>query len=282
MPELPEVQTIVDDLNKKVLGRKIISVWHDWPKLKAIEKTIGHTIKDIKRRGKNILIYFQDEHILLVHLKMTGHLLIGKWQLVNGKAIPLEPPVLKEKINGYIHFILTLDDGRMLGFSDLRKFGKVAFGAVEEIEGLPELKKLGFDALDPRLTFEEFSKAVGAKSKTIYQTLMDQEVVAGIGNIYANDILFAAKVHPLKSAKKLTEKEIKAIWQAMKKILKLALKLRGTSIADYRDTAGESGYYSEKRLVYQREGELCRACGTPIKRIKKGGRSTHFCPKCQT
>jgi len=110
---------------------------------------------------------------------------------------------------------------------------------------------------------------------------MDQEVIAGIGNIYSSDILWMAKVHPFKSAKKLSEKELKATWQAIHKVLPRALKLRGTSVSDFRDTAGEKGKYGNVLLAYRREGEPCRRCGTKIKRVKLGGRSAHYCPKCQ-
>ena len=281
MPELPEVQTIVDDLNKKVLSRKVVSAWHDWPKLKAVEKTVGYKIEKAKRKGKNILFYLDHDKIFLVHQKMTGHLLIGHWKIAGKNVEALDPPTLKEKINKYIHFILTLDDGRMIGFSDLRKFGKVMFGSVEEIEGSADLKKLGPDALDPKLTVEALWQRLNKKSKTIYQTLMDQEVIAGIGNIYASDVLHEACIHPFKIAKKLKKEDVERLLKAIRKILKLSLKLRGTSIDDYRDTAGEEGYYGKKRLVYQKEGEKCSHCSHLVKRVKKGGRSAFFCPKCQ-
>jgi len=281
MPELPEVQTIVDDLNKKVLGRKITAAWLDWPKFKAVKRTVGYKIRQVKRLAKNILIYLSDDKILLVHQKMTGHLLIGRWKTDGKKATPIEPAAIKERVNSYIHFILTLDDGRMIGFSDLRKFGKVLLGSAAEIENLPELKKLGPDALDSKLTGALLWQRLQKKSKTIYQTLMDQEVIAGIGNIYANDILHAAKIHPFKIARKITRAEADQLLRAIRKILKLSLKLRGTSIDDYRDTAGEKGYYGKQRLIYQREGEKCSHCGHIVKRVKKGGRSAFFCAKCQ-
>jgi len=280
MPELPEVQTIVDDLNKKVLGRKIVAAWYDWPKFRAVVKTVGQTIQKAERRGKNILLHLNGQKILLIHQKMTGHLLVGQWEIKGKKIIPLAPPALKEKINDYLHFILTLDDGRMIGLSDLRKFGKVVFGEAAAVENLPELKKLGPDAL--AVKFEEFTRRIKSRHKTIYQVLMDQTTLSGIGNIYASDILWEAGTYPFQSAAKLTNEELKRLWRASKKILKLALKLRGTSTADYRDTAGEKGQYGERRLAYKREGEPCRRCGALMKRSKKGGRSVHFCPNCQS
>jgi len=279
MPELPEVQTTVDDLNRKVRGRRIVAAWHDWPKFKAVEKAKGHTISGVRRLAKNILFHLGDSHLLLVHQKMTGHLLVGKWQIEGRKIIPLAPAELKEKVNNYIHFILTLDNGQMIGFSDLRKFGKVVFGTKEEIEDLPDLKKLGPDAL--AVNYRQFAERVRKRRKTIYQTLMDQTVISGIGNIYANDILWQARLSPFKLASRLTGAELKLLHRTIKPILVKAFKARGTSIDDYRDTAGKKGRYAASRLVYQREGESCRRCRATILRKKQGGRSVHYCPKCQ-
>lgn len=280
MPELPEVETTVKELNEELKGRKITNYWYDWPKLNPVSKVKGKVIQELRRRGKNILMYFKDKTTLLIHLKMTGHLLVGKWRIKGKTVEPLSPEELKEKVNDYIHFILTLDNGKMLGFSDLRKFGKVVFGRREEIDNLVELKKLGPDAL--LISLDDFKRRVRTKKKTIYQVLMDQTVLAGIGNIYANDILFKAKVHPFKEADKLSDKELSDIHKAIKFILTKAIKARGTSIADYRDIKGRKGGYGKMRLVYQREGEKCpRKCGGSIKRQKKGGRSAFFCSHCQ-
>lgn len=291
MPELPEVETTVADLNRRVQGRRIVGVWLDWQKLKDVKQAQGREIKEVKRAGKNILVYFTDGNVLLIHMKMTGHLLIGKWEINKKKAIPAEPPELKEKINSFIHFILILDNDQMIGFSDLRKFGKVVFGPREKIENLKELKKLGPEAIVAphvipsrrrRVSFREFAENIKKRKKTVYQTLMDQSVIAGIGNIYANDIMFKAKVYPFKAANKLTDKELAALYGAIKSVLAKALKARGTSTADYRDTAGKKGKYGESRLIYQREGEACPdKCGGKIIRQKKGGRSAFYCPSCQ-
>lgn len=301
MPELPEVQTIVNDLNKKVVGRRITGVWFDWPKMlkdpldqqrnkiahthvAVFEKEIkGKKILEVKRRAKNILAYLSDGLMMLIHLKMTGHLLVGKWQIINGKkAVPIEPKeVVEDPYNQYIHLIFYLDDGRMIGFSDVRKFGKVLLGNVKDIENLPELKNLGPEPLDPKFKYSEFKKIIFGERRKIKQVLLDPQVIAGIGNIYSDDILWMAKIHPFQPANKLSEKKLKEIWIAIHKVLNKALKLRGTSYSDYRDTAGKEGYYADYRLVYQREGEPCQRCKTKIKRVKIGGRSAHFCPACQ-
>lgn len=289
MPELPEVQTIVDDLNKKVAGRRIIKTWTDWPKLikspssKQFQRLIkGKKIIRVKRRAKNLLFYFSDDYMMLLHLKMTGHLLLGKWKVAGKKVIPIAPKeMIEDPYNKYIHLIFYLDKNKMMAFSDLRKFGKIVFGKKEKIENLPELQKLGPEPLDEKFKFSEFKKIISRERRKVKQVLMDQGVIAGIGNIYADDILWLSKIHPLKPANKLSDKELRALWMAISKILNKSLKLRGTSISDYRDLAGKRGSYSDYILVYRREGEPCNRCKTKIKRIKLGGRSAHFCPACQ-
>ncbi len=299
MPELPEVQTIVNDLNKKIRGQRITGIWFDTPKLikkprpQELERQIkGLKITAIKRRGKNILIYLSQQstvnsqQLLLIHQKLTGHLLLGKWKIkktTNNKqqVISLFKGSLEERVNNYIHLIFYLDSGWQLALSDLRKFAKVLLASKEEIENLPELKKLGPEPLDKNFTFAQFKILIGSEKRKIKQVLMGQEVIAGIGNIYSDEILWQAKIHPFKPANHLTEKELKILWLAMRQILKKAVRLRGTSTSDYRDTAGKPGAYTRTRLVYQREDEPCQRCQNLIKRIKIGGRSAHFCPKCQ-
>jgi formamidopyrimidine-DNA glycosylase len=300
MPELPEVETVVRDLNKKVKGRTITGVWFDWPKLikhpsdpasRSVHKTApwdfekfikGEKILSAKRIAKNILISLSGGKMLLIHQKMTGHLLVGKWRVSGEQVVPLEPKeMIDDSYNGFIHLILYLDNGQMLALSDVRKFAKVIAGTREEIESLPELVRLGPDALDPELFLPIFAGIIGNERRPIKQVLLDPEVIAGIGNIYSDDILYQAKVHPLSKANQLPPKKLQAVYRAMRDILAKAVKLRGTSTSDFRDTAGKEGGYTGHRLVYQREGEPCGRCKTPIAREKVGGRSAHYCPKCQ-
>lgn len=293
MPELPEVQTIVTDLRKKIIGRRILDVWWDEPKLIKLPKAEdfrkqikGLKIEDIKRRGKNILIYLSggknlSSKLLLIHQKLTGHLLVGRWDIQNNEAKSLVKGALQEPVNGFIHLIFYLDNGEQLALSDLRKFAKVVFGPQEEIENLPDLRKIGIEPLDENFTFEKFKRLIQSKRQKIKQVLMNQEVIAGIGNIYSDEILWLAKVHPFKQSDKLKEEELKNIYRAIKKILTEALKLRGTSISDYRDPAGKKGKYDKIRRVYQRENQPCFRCKSLIKRIKINSRSAHFCPSCQ-
>lgn len=300
MPEGPEVQTVVNDLNRKIIGRKIIDTWTDWPKMITLRQAQGKKpganilpkwikgakIQKVRRRGKNILINLDKNRLLLIHQKMTGHLLVGRWEVkkVAGSKYQVVSKItgpLQERVNDFIRLIFYLDNGQQFALSDMRRFAKVVFGRAEEIENIKALKALGPDPLDSKATFTDFKTAVAKRGRPIKQVLMDQAVVSGIGNIYASDILWLAKIHPLKPANQLKEAELRIIWSASKKILKQALKLRGTSTADFRDTAGKKGHYGEVRLVYQRTGLPCRRCKTLIKRLKDGGRSAFYCPKCQ-
>ncbi len=302
MPELPEVQTVVNGLNRKITGRKITGVWFDAPKIIKVpkpadfEKQIkGLKIEKIARRGKNILIYLtksyklkvKSYYLLLIHQKMTGHLLYGKWGVkkIPGnkyKVLSLIKGSLKEKVNGYIHLIFYFDNGWQVALSDMRKFAKVLFGEKEKVEKLPDLTKLGPEPLDKNFTLSKFEKIIRQARGKIKQVLMNQNIIVGVGNIYADEILFEAKINPFKPANELKSGEIKNIYFAIKKILKRAINLKGTSISDFRDTSGILGGYGKKLLVYRKENERClRHCGGVIKRVKIGGRSAHYCPRCQ-
>lgn len=300
MPELPEVQTTINDLKRKIIGRKITGAWFDCAKLiknpspKEFERIIKNKkVLQVERRGKNILIYLSDlpagrhgDLILLIHQKLTGHLLVGRWKIktmpgVKYQVSSLSKGFLDEKVNNYIHLILFLDNEQMLALSDLRKFAKVILGTREEIENLPELKKLGLEPLARNFDISAFRNIIRGEKRKIKQILMDQEIISGIGNIYSDEMLWLAKIHPFKPANKLSAKELKALYSAMKIVLRKALKLRGTSVSDYRDTAGKEGKYAGRLYVYQKEGEKCRRCGILIKRVKLSGRSAHFCPACQ-
>ncbi len=288
MPELPEVHTIASDLNHKVRRLKIIGFWSDWPKLIKIptlqifkREIKGLRIKKVGRIGKNVVFFLNNNKVMLVHQKMTGHLMVGKWNIKNGTVWAVEEGPLRDRVNQYIHAVFNLEDGRMIALSDMRKFARIAFGEKEEILNLKDITKLGPDALDPKLTFKEFSKRVGGRKKSIKLTLMDPSVIAGIGNIYADDILWSAKVHPQRKASTIKEKELQAIFNHTKKVLKRAIILRGTSAGDYRDTAGKKGMYGKVILAYKRTRKPCKRCKTPIHRVKVGQRSAHFCPHCQ-
>ncbi len=289
MPELPEVETTIRGLRQKVLKRTFVDVWTDAPKIvkkpksfKEFEKEIkGKKIQKVWRRAKNIIFDLSGGYSLLVHQKLTGHLLIGNWKLKTGNWEPLSNNSLKDPVNRYIHLIFWLSGNLMLALSDLRKFAKVELWKTEELLNSSEFKKLGPEPLDPKFTFEKFKQALKNKKGKIKQILMNQEIIAGIGNIYSDEALWWAKIHPFQDVSKLSEDELKKLYEAIKRVLKKGIELGGESFSDYRNIEGEKGDFDDERKVYQREGEKCSRCGTKIKRIKISGRSSCFCPKCQ-
>ncbi len=288
MPELPEVETTVRYLRRKVLNRTFLDVWTDSAKtikrpsdFNSFKKLIkGKRIKGIRRRAKNIIFDFSDGFSLLVHQKMTGHLLVGTWRL-NGAWESTKKGSLREPVNKYIHLMFWLDNNLMLALSDLRKFAKVEIWKTKELSASPGFKKLGPEPLDPSFSFKKFKEVIKSRKGRIKQILMDQSIIAGIGNIYADEILWEVRIHPLKSTLRLEEKELKDIYRVIRKILKEAIRLKGTSVSDFRDPEGRPGSYGKVLKVYQREGEKCPRCKKAITRIKINGRSAHFCPICQ-
>lgn len=294
MPELPEVETTVKGLREKILGRIFFDVWTDFAKLikkpkdfKEFKKEIrGKKILDIRRRGKNIIFVLSENKSLLIHQKLTGHLLVGQWIFNKGAWRAKTKGPLQDKINSYIHLLFAFDNGQMLALSDLRKFAKVEFWKTEELENSEGMRKLGPEPLERSFTFEKFKEALKNYLKLkrrgkIKQVLMDQNVIAGVGNIYSDEILWRAKIHPFKETSKLSGRELKKIYRYLKEVLRKSIILKGESFSDFRTPSGEKGRFDSIRKVYQREGEKCSRCKTIIKRAKIGSRSAHFCPKCQ-
>ena len=292
MPELPEVETTINILKKsrpRILGAVFLDVWTDAPSLIKRAKSFaqfkkeirGRKIRRIWRRGKNIIFDLSGSKFLLIHQKLTGHLLLGKWKRQDNRWRPLVGgPLAEDPMNRFLHLIFYLDNGRQLALSDLRKFAKVELLDKKQLE--EELKSLGLEPLDKKFTFGEFQKNIQKKKKgPIKQILMDQTVIAGIGNIYSDEILFEARVNPFRKVMELNEKELKEIYSAIKKILSLGIKLQGASVSDYRLPSGVKGGFDRVIKVYRKEGQRCPKCDTIIKRQKIGGRSAHFCPKCQ-
>ena len=289
MPELPEVQTTVNGLNKKVLNRAFLDVWSDWEKIVKKPKDFEQFRKEIKnknlkkiwRRAKNIIFDLSNGYSLLVHQKMTGHLLVGKWILENNNWKPEKQGPLNDPHNRFLHLIFFLDNKKMMALSDARKFAKVELWKTEELLNLKEFKSLGPEPLEKSFTFEKFEEILKNKKGRVKQVIMDQNVIAGIGNIYSSEALWQAKIHPEKNVAKLSNKELKLLYQAIKKVLELGVKLGGESFSDYRKPDGSKGEFDTERKAYKREGQKCSRCGTKIKRIKVAQRSAFFCPHCQ-
>lgn len=288
MPELPEVETTVKILQTKVLDRTFVDIWTNSPPLIKRPQSFldfksqvkGRKILNIERRGKNIIFTLSDNLAMLVHQKMTGHLLYGKWKEENGKWVSqIGGPLKSDPQNRFLHVIFFLDNGCQMALSDLRKFAKVELWGQKELSLASTLKNLGQDALKISLT--KFAEKIKAQKGKIKQVLMDQEVIAGIGNIYSDEILFEAKINPQTISKELKQNQIKTIYKAMQSILKIAIKQGGTSFSDFRNPNGEKGNFGDIAKVYRKFGQKCPRCKTKISRIKMGGRSAHFCPKCQ-
>lgn len=291
MPELPEVETIVRGLRSRILGLKIKDVWTDFKKIlkkpksfKEFKKSLkGKKIKNIRRRGKNILIDLSSNKVLLIHQKMTGHLLFGKWVFKKGEWFSkIRGPLRDDSHNRFLHFIFFLEKDKHLALSDLRKFAKIELWDKNELENSKGFKSLGPEPLRETFTFSIFKQTLGKRKRgKIKQVLMDQKIIAGIGNIYSDEILWEAKVNPFRDIKTLKEKELKKIYRAIRNILKKGIKVKGDSISDYRKVDGTKGGFGILEKVYRKEGKECERCKSPIKRKKIGGRSAHFCPICQ-
>ncbi len=286
MPELPEVETIVRGLDKKlknktikeveVLDKKALTLNIGAPKFR--EQAVGQAVKSISRRGKMIIIKLREKY-LLIHLKMTGQLVLAS----DSEKIAGGHPIAhggKELPNKFTRVIFKFSDNGKLYFNDVRKFGWVK---LVDIKGLEEnLKNLGVEPLSKEFTLKKFKEILARKNNAIVkQAIMDQKYIAGIGNLYADEILFTSGIKPFRQVKTLSESEIKNFWQAIPRVLKYAVKHRGTSFSDYVDAKGEVGSFAKYLKVYGRAGEKCKKCGQSIKKMKLGGRSAHWCDICQ-
>ncbi|MGD8243836.1 MAG: bifunctional DNA-formamidopyrimidine glycosylase/DNA-(apurinic or apyrimidinic site) lyase [Anaerolineae bacterium] len=271
MPELPEVETVVRGLRKLLVGRTITRVGIRWagsigaPDPDAfIKKLTGQVIADVSRRGKWVMIKLSGGHTLLVHLRMTGQLV-------------LEPAACPE--DKYTRVILHFDDGQRLRFSDMRKFGLLIL--TEDADEV--LGELGPEPLAEDFTVELFKRMLAQRRGRIKPLLLNQRFLAGLGNIYANEALWRAGVHPLRSASSLSSREAAALHHAIRFVLGAAIVKGGTTLenGNFRHVDGDSGDFASQLEVYGRACELCPRCGTPVERIRVGQRSTFFCPCCQ-
>lgn len=308
MPELPEVTTTVNGLNKTIKGLVISGVWTDLAKDKPI-KQFKNTLKDKKflakfkkeiigqkvikseRRAKNILIYLSNEKVILIHLKMTGHLLFGDYtkKVITKNRLPItswEPKKdgpLKDPYNRFIHIVFTFTNSKSLAMSDSRKFGKVTL-IDKEFFRKNDLENIGPEPLDKNFTWREFKERLLTKpNKSIKTVLMDQTVIAGIGNIYSDEMLWLASIHPESKSKNLKDKNFLELYNDMKKVLSGGIKFGGDSMSDYRNINGERGNFQHYHNVYQKKNEKCskKNCDGIIVRKIIGGRSAHFCNKHQ-
>ena len=280
MPELPEVETIRRGLAKSLVGHKILAVKVLAPKLFIgnPQLIVGQEVLETSRRAK-ILIIKLSEYFLLTHLKMTGQLIFRPKHgelVIGGHPDKVYDSQLPHK---HSHIVIEFDNGTLF-FNDLRKFGWMKIlTSLDELQG--EVAHLGPEYTWPEFTIDYFQAELAKRRITIKQTLLDQTFIAGIGNIYADESLFSAKVNPRRKANDLTKAEVKKLFACIPKVFNLALQHGGTSSRDYRQADGSMGTYLQVANVYKREGLPCQVCGNPIERIKISGRSSHFCPNCQ-
>ena len=299
MPELPEVQTTVNGLQEHVVGLTIIDVWsnYDSPYFKGSEtikdrayfktfkkEVVGKKIVSAERRAKNILINLEGGGTILVHMKMTGHLLYGTYHFntthTKDPWKALEPEALRDPFNAHVRFILNLSNKKSLALSDVRKFAKVTFIPSHQKNTTTHLEGIGPEPLNDEFTLEVFKKRISTKPHgKIKQVLMDQSIIAGIGNIYADESLWRADIHPLERVENIEPKQSAKLFKAIKQTLSKGIDFGGDSTSDYRNVLGEKGTFHEGHHAYQRTGTPCdkKGCDGTIIRIILGARGTHFC-----
>ncbi|PIZ00216.1 hypothetical protein COY62_03800 [bacterium (Candidatus Howlettbacteria) CG_4_10_14_0_8_um_filter_40_9] len=308
MPELPEVETIKNDLKQLIIGKEITDIRSEFPNIVKIDfsefkkEVVGTKITEVRRRAKNLIIGLTDHssqplgsgakkkpetydlsptNYLLIHFKMSGHVMVtssdrkvknGTWLRRDGE--------FADPQNQFVRIQFFLDDSKQIAFSDLRRFGYIKLVSQDELDKF--LGEYGPEPLEKGFTIGVLASILQSKKWPVKKVLMEQKLIAGIGNIYADEILFDAKIHPQKPANFLDKNQTKTLLDSIQKILNLALENRGTSTSDYRDASGKKGNYGNIRKVYRKTGEPCPYdCGGKIERISLGGRGTHFCPSCQ-
>jgi len=287
MPELPEVETVARDLQRWVAGARITDAAVEWertishpqPAALFVEQIRGAEIERVGRRAKSVLVHLADGRVMTVALRMTGALIVAP------AGTPDDP---------YARVVFQLADGRQLRYRDVRKFGRIG---LWEGGGLRARKRVrqrrapyrvgdvfgrhGPEPLASTFSAARFAERLRGRSARLKTLLLDQSFIAGVGNIYADEALWRARLHPLRAADTLTPDEVRRLHRAIRSVLREGIANRGASFSDYVDALGEEGGNAERLNVYQRTGEPCYRCGTPISRIVVGQRSTHFCPRCQ-
>ncbi|MFA6386766.1 MAG: bifunctional DNA-formamidopyrimidine glycosylase/DNA-(apurinic or apyrimidinic site) lyase [Candidatus Paceibacterota bacterium] len=301
MPELPEVTTTVNGLRKALKGLSFGVVWTDLAKDNPIKQFAG-TIKDkvfferfkrdvknqkvasVERRAKNILINLSNGKTILIHLKMTGHIIVGKY-IFNKKEDKWMPDInerkeLHDPYNRFIHALFPLSDGRSMVFCDSRKFGKITLIDTKNAMGTIHLKNIGPEPLEKSFDLKKFKNQILLRpNKNIKTVLMDQSAIAGIGNIYSDEILWLSSISPESRTSKVPDNYLELAFKSMKEILNKGIYFGGDSMSDYRDIDGKKGNFQNHHNVYQKNKEPCgkKGCKGVIMRKVLDGRSAHFC-----
>ncbi|MGI6308929.1 MAG: bifunctional DNA-formamidopyrimidine glycosylase/DNA-(apurinic or apyrimidinic site) lyase [Dethiobacteria bacterium] len=273
MPELPEVECLVNDLQNCLAGKKILNMKFFWEKMlpgissrEFCTQICGRTVKKIQRKGKYILFFLSGKKVLEIHLRMTGALLFY--------AAAVQPA----KHTGAIFY---LSGNAELHFQDIRKFGTFRLWEEKELHRTKPFL-LGPDPLEEGFDFEQFCALLARKPGGMIKTfLLNQKNIAGMGNIYTDEALFRAGIHPARKVGTLSRQEKKSLWKAMRSVLQEGIAFRGTSVSDYKDIRGLPGEFQKRLRVYRREGETCPRCSSKIARCVIAGRGTYFCSHCQ-
>ena len=270
MPELPEVETVARGLREPLIGRRIVGMWQDWAKTiqapspaQFAARIAGQRVNRIGRRGKYILIALEHD-TLVIHLKMSGRLYVSAADD-------------SHEADRWVHVSFALDDGRRLRFSDARKFGRVYL--TDDVSGL--LSHLGPEPFSDGFTPVYLLEKLGGRKRAVKALLLDQAIVAGVGNIYADEALFLARLHPGIRGEQLKADDARRLHGAILQALRTGIAHEGASINWYRKPDGGKGASQDHFFVYGRAGEPCRVCGEPIRKVKLSQRGTHFCPVCQ-
>lgn len=273
MPELPEVETTRGDLEPQLVGRRIVGLELHWPRTldrppsraEAEALLVDQRITGLRRRGKYLLIDLASGAILVIHLRMSGRLGVV--------AAESQEPV-------HLRAALLLDDGMALRFVDMRKFGRIyVLTGASELDDL--LVNVGPEPLEDELTLAAFRERLAQRRTRLKALLLDQRFLAGLGNIYVDEALFRAGLHPLRSAAELTARETARLYEACRMALTVAINNGGTTFRSYRDGWGRRGRHRELLLVYDRQDQPCYVCGGEIEKLRVAGRGTHLCPVCQ-
>jgi len=287
MPELPEVETVRRGLSELIIGKVVASETHDTPKgfpnaiADVRQFLIQATITDVRRRAKVLIVDLSTDYSLLIHLKMTGQLVfVGDTRFGAGHPNDSLVTALPDKST---RVTLTFADGTQLFFNDQRKFGWVKLLPTAEIAEVPFMKKVGPEPLELEFTVEQFAARFARRIKTnIKAAILDQSVIAGVGNIYADESLWGAKIHPQRLVGSLTEEEFKNLYTDLRAVMNLSIEKGGSSNRNYVNAEGKKGSYMDFARVFRREGLPCPRCGTTIEKMRVAGRGTHICPFCQT
>ncbi len=270
MPELPEVETVVRALRSRLRGRAITDMHERFPGVMVVAPEAADVpkgrlaIHDVRRRAKLILVELEADLVLVVHLRMTGHLSVVP------AATPFRP---------HTHVVMELDSGEELRFVDPRRFGRVRLETRASLGRSPFFARLGPEPLE--MSAPELADRLGSSRAALKAALLDQTRVVGVGNIYADEILFASGLHPCQPANTVLDREWKPLLASTQRILRSAIEHGGSTIRDYRSADGETGAFQDAHQVYGRDGEPCSACGELIRKIRVAGRGSHFCPRCQ-